>query len=273
MLASPGVRGLPLACLVALLSCRADDDPVDPEGKWRNDYATAACTAIFDNECDCASFENFYGSQAECESVNVLAIRQVQANANKTGAVFDRDCAYEHVDTIENLSCESEAELAAAGSKATCPIYSGDKALDESCQLLLWASSGSSGNWVSNCAPGLLCAPEQRCVTPEKPYVELGPGDACRDQDDRPLGRCPAPQLCDVATTKTCVTPAALGEPCLDDYPCVDSWCDAGTCVAPKPNGSPCESSNECAAGNRCDEDEGCVELVPYAAACFAIAL
>lgn len=251
------------ATLLATTTCK--DDDVDRETAWSRAYIEAACAKAYDNECDC-SVEQPFSSAKVCEQYQQSPVRRAQNESIAAGLVFDEACAYAIVDEIDALGCEVLDESFMLAE--SCQVYFGDKALGDPCTPHYWGFIANHGFRMSDCEQGLVCAPAGlRCTTPEMPYVALAADASCADTMGNALGRCPDPQQCDPGSS-LCVMPAALGDPCPDDFPCADSWCDAGTCVARKADGATCEMSIECAS-LYCSEGR-CVDLGPLAAACVA---
>jgi hypothetical protein len=264
------VRIVGLAVGLPALAVACKDDELPFEDRWSGEYTAVACAAMFDNECDCA-FAPPWSSAEVCEQQNAAGVRRVQVDAINAGLVFDAACAEDHVRAIETLDCRLLDELDGESGTPSCQIYYGDKQLGDACTSFLWNYSSYRGFWMSDCEQDLICPTlGSRCTTPDQPYVELAEGAACVDDDGRAAGLCPEPQSCNLGS-KLCVIPAAVGEPCPDDYPCADAWCDAGTCAARKPVDAACEASPECASFF-CD-DNVCVATGPSAAVCFALML
>jgi hypothetical protein len=260
------MRALRISAVVvaAALATTCKHDEEDRESAWPVAWIDAACGKTYDNDCECS--EPPWSSAEVCTQYLLQPVIRAQNAAIAAGLAFDEDCAYRMIDELEQLGCESLEGFRLADG---CQAYHGDKELGDACTLEYWAVTATSGFHISDCKQGLVCAlAGQRCTTPEMPWVELAADAMCRDAMGNSLGFCPDPQQqCD-ATSSQCVTPAALGEPCPNDFPCADSWCDDGTCVARKADDAACAESIECAS-LVCSE-ERCAEPGPSIAACYA---
>jgi hypothetical protein len=247
--------------LAAALSCDDGDGPSFEDG-WSQDFAATACTAMYQG-CECPTGLP-WSSAKVCEQSLGPSTRTAQNRAKTAELVFDAECAERHIDAIGALECETIEDVDLLADGVSCQIYHGDKQFGDACELF--------AGWISDCAQGLVCAYSgRRCAQPEHPFVDLSEGAPCADENNLPLGACPATQKCDFGT-KVCATPTPLGDPCSgENAPCVDGWCDAGTCAPRKEEGAACKSGLECTSAS-C-RDEACTPDVPTPLACFATAL
>jgi hypothetical protein len=217
------------------------------ENKLVDRFVEDYCEARWACGCDSPGL-----TQVHCESQLTHAGEEAQDVAQDAGLEYDRECAKAWIDAIDDSCSVEPMPNPWAGSEcgAPCLPYHGRKAKGEPCEALgPWSDCGRGlvcgsipavcmdpcdgqregdvcdhGDFVTACAPGLVCNPGGVCGRP--PAL----GEACASQ-------CAPGGMCDL-DTRICVEAPGFGEPCgqgdacgrnLRCTPHPESVCDVGS--------------------------------------------
>ncbi|MBC8072114.1 MAG: hypothetical protein IAG13_27585 [Deltaproteobacteria bacterium] len=267
-----------------MLACDADDGEFVPSTVAFDDieehFDRAYCERMF--ECQCEQ-GRWFESVGACEQSVRDQAEQLRAVPQGDGISYDPACVGARVDALDALGCATELDPAADDCASRCPIFHGERGVDEACSL-------DATNQYSDCAAGLSCNIQEcdydpvtgaetctgSCTDPCAPQ----PGGGCGtcDQDSYcdwnieecvPLprvgdscsnsGRCFGDAFCDASAV--CVAQVELGGPCSGHRQCESGYCPAGSCAALPGRGDSCAGTNACADALACDfETQICVE-------------
>ena len=186
------------------------------------------------HECVPPSFT----SQGACfAEVQPYFEASVQA-ASDAGLVLAVDC----FERLENLGGPPKAASGTWFDCANdCQFFHGELPEGEVCE--------SFGHRMSDCAQGLVCAPDRTCHRPCTYSFTAPEGGFCGPARGMWFVSCDAGLAC--GSEGTCEPGVAIGATCDSATPCaVEGWCDPAiaSCVARLPADAPCEAHEQCAS-------------------------
>ena len=156
--------------------------------------------------------------------------------ASEAGLVFAEDC-------FVHLHALGGPPKVASGTwfdcANDCQFFHGDLPEGASCE--------SFGHRMSDCAQGLVCAPDRTCHRPCTYSFTAPEGGFCGPARGMWFVTCDAGLAC--GADGTCEPAVAIGAVCDSATPCaVEGWCDPDTssCVARSTAPSPCVEHEQC---------------------------
>ncbi len=232
------------------------------------------CERVF-NACRCDQW-SWYDTEEECNQDVAEAVSEIQdvLDGPMGGSLtYDPTCMGTYVRVLDDLHCDTESDDSPQGCQTPCQLVHGTLTEGQPCELF--------GEWISDCAPGLVCygtcgrpcggvsgsfaAEGESCVDrpcDEGLLCDFGGDEICRvaPEAGSPCvqGQCATGAFCettdplDPMSEQLCYAPRGIDEPCRGHDQCTSGLCPAGFCaVAPKA-GESCQDFGVCEPGFSC---------------------
>ena len=186
----------------------------------------------------CQDSEVPFDLAGECRDAVSGPITDSVDAARNAGLTYDAHCVDE---VLRGTGCMNLESGTFASCEQDCQIFHGQG--QEAAPCIAY------GHRMSDCAQGLICAPDGSCHQPCDYDLVAPAGGYCGPARGMWFVTCAAGLAC--SSEGLCEPGVALGDSCAGGLSCaVGGWCEPQTeaCVADLPDGTTCTEHEQCAS-------------------------